>query len=307
MKIWVAPYSLRASGTSRKGFLIKIKTKDFKEGYADCLPWKIFGDEPVASQIKRLREGNLNELLVRSLYYATLDGQARSRKMSLFEEGVEVRSHYISVDIAELNPKFLTSLSERGFESIKVKVGRNPVSEAKALSSLGAEFVELFKWRLDFNGAGGERFLSRASDEFLSRVEFVEDPGPFDLKKWRALEKKFSVAIALDQAPGADSAAAYGGVRIIKPARSARVPRARDVITNSMDHPVGQSFAYMEAQRFVVARSAQRTDHGLKTNHLSEATPYTRELYDESPFFTASEGYGVGFDKLLKAERWTAL
>jgi O-succinylbenzoate synthase len=313
MKLFYSPYSLKLRGAANSktnsqldGFLIKIQSPDFKAGYADCLPWRAFGDEGRKAQLSRLRAGKLNELLVRSLYYATLDGMARERRVSLFNAGVEVRSHYTCSDISELSEDFLIDLSERGFETIKVKVGRKPASEARLLSKL--DNSSSFRWRLDFNGQGGEEFLEKGSEKFLACVEFVEDPCAFDPKKWRQLEKKYGIQVAQDSLGNSSTPVnRYTGIRVVKPARTSMRLRRKDVLTNSLDHPVGQSFAFWEAQQYVADWKKQPRDYGIKTTHLLRPNDFSRDIFDESPFFSFSDGYGVGFNKLLEKQKWTAL
>jgi len=294
-----APANRRNNGRI-EGFLIRLQTKDFRAGYADCLPWSIFGDESRQKLIARLKEGKLNELLLRSLYYATLDGLAREKRVSLFDK-TEVRSHYTCSDLNELTPKFLERLEERGFSTIKVKVGGDPVKESRWLS----EIPSVFRLRLDFNGAGGSEFLRRSRSQLLERIEYVEDPAPFSARAWHLLEKKYDIVIACDEPPA--KPALYAGVRVIKPARTSQRLRRRDVLTNSMDHPVGQSFAFWEAQQYVRGWGGQRKDFGLKTAHLLKPNAFTAEIFDESPYFTFSDGYGIGFDKLLEKQKWINL
>jgi O-succinylbenzoate synthase len=310
MKLFYSPYTLKLksaanskTGSRLEGFLLKMQSRDFKAGYADCLPWPIFGDEDRKTQLKRLKAGILNELLARSLHYATLDGMAREKRVSLFSPGIVVRSHYTCADATELSEDFLEDLSERGYDTIKVKVGRDPAREARRLSRLANG--PLFRWRLDFNGRGGAEFLKNCAAGFLSRVEFIEDPSAYDAEGWRRLEKKFAVKVALDQASGGDRK--YPGIRLVKPARTSARLRKKDVLTNSMDHPVGQSFAFWEAQGYVAAWKKQPRDYGLKTSHLLVGDDFTRAIFDPSPFFTFSDGYGIGFNKLLERQKWIIL
>jgi len=314
MKIFYAPYELfpkqalnRSARERRLGFLIKVQTEDFAAGYADCHPWKNFGDEDVQGQLRRLRGGRLTELLTKSLYFAVVDGFARENRRSLFIKNTKVRSHFTCADISTLTEDKLAELSERGYKSLKIKTGKAPIVEAEQCNAIAEKWKRRFQWRLDFNGRGGDIFLKNVSKNFTRQIEIVEDPLPFDSDSWKALSKKYNIKTAFDQPPKTSQTKNYKGVRVIKPARQSLEPRKIDIITNSMDHPVGQSFAFWEAQRCVKKWGVQSRDFGLKTDHLFKSDDFFREIAEASPFFKCSAGYGIGFDQLLARQKWRAL
>lgn len=314
MKVWYSPYKLfpkhslnnKTSG-SRSGFLIKIHDYNMLAGYADCHPWPEFGDETSNVQLKRLREGQFSEILKRTIYCAMIDGLARERNESLFDQKIKVRSHYTMASITELTDAHLKKILNNKFQTIKLKLGKNPEAEAKKISRLSPQLFKKLSWRLDFNGRGGEVFLKHADPSFLKCVEFIEDPEAFHKQRWNKIEKEFSVTLAFDQPAQGSENTLYKGPRVIKPARQSRAVRAQDILTSSMDHAVGQSFAFWQAQQVVKSHGKQKHDFGLQTQHLYKSNPFFDEIATTQPYFKFSEGTGLGFDDLLARQKWLSL
>lgn len=307
MKIWYSPYVLksysslnRLGAREKEGFLIKVQTDEFEAGYADCCPVEIFGDESWQQQIKNLKDRQLNALLKQSLYFAKIDGRAREEKESLFGNK-KIKSHYTCNYIEELTQRKLEELTSFGFSTIKIKMGRNVTNEARSFLALVDMAKERFRWRLDFNGQGAKEFLSLMPKDVISQIELIEDPESYNLKSWEKIKSNYGVSIYSDK-----NQENLWPV-VIKPARQNIHARTQDIITNSMDHPVGQSFAYWQAQEDVTSLGKQSRDYGLCTGHLFEPNDFFKELSFYTPYFKPSEGYGVGFESLLKKQQWIAL
>ncbi len=313
MKIWISPYQVSYANV---GFLIKIQSKEFQNGYADCRPWNIFNDATVDQQIQRLKERKLNSLLKRSIFFAHIDGVAREEKRSLWSPKTRLRSHYTLFDFESLRGEdFLLEVREKGFRTLKLKVGRDLNKEVPVCLTLAEK--KLFRLRLDFNGVDAEPFLKKMSSLFLSQVDLIEDPGLYSESRWRNLENTYGVRIALDQAldqapnqPNMEERKDSIGrtfPKIIKPARENNLARTQDVITNSLDHPVGQAFAALQAQESVHRLGRQPRDYGLQSAHLFQRTPYFEQMSTNSAYFLPIPGTGIGFDNLLEEEPWTGL
>lgn len=303
MNISISPYILksfkalnRTGLVQREGFLLRVSDEGYEAGYADCCPLAMFGDLIVSEQIQRLRSGHVTPLLERSLFFARIDGLAREKKQTLFSEA-SVRSHYTCVDINELTPDRMAELSANGFRTVKIKVAKDLISFQKMFLQVLGDCSKI-RWRLDFNGTGGAEFLNMLPVESYNKIDLVEDPIPFNFEKWAELEEKTGIPLAADQFPQEYRR------RVIKPARDSFVYNSGDIITNSMDHPVGQSFAFWYAQQ---NPTANETEHGLCTSHLFESDPFNLEIKTESCFFQPSDGYGVGFNDLLRKRDWVDL
>lgn len=315
-KIWIAPYELSALHplnrfrvSPRRGFLIKIQNADIEQGYADCHPLKEFGDKPVEEYVLELRSQKISSsLLKRSLTFAQQDGQARTEKRSLFSK-ISIKSHYTCTFVQQLTPSMVKRCLKQGFTTVKLKIGVDPEAEARHLRRLSLEVFSQLRWRFDANSHGGELFLKSLPQNYFEFVDFIEDPCAFSASRWKTFERKYGVSCAYDRPQGATASdEAFAGVRVIKPARETIRSRSRDVITNCMDHPLGQSMAFWTAQQAVSRWTKQKTDYGLQTQHLFKTNSFFSQIKTEGPYFkTSDDGYGVGFTKPLEKLKWQSL
>lgn len=313
MKIWYAPYTLQPLSTLnrfrnnvRSGFLIKIQNKDISAGYADVHPIAEFGDGSVDLLLKKMKSKKLTPLLKRAIHLAKVDGKAREEKKSLFIK-TPVKSHYTCTNVASIHQKLIADILERGFTTIKVKVGGDVLLEARAINKLPESIKSSLRWRFDANCGEGDTFLKNLDESFFSNIDFIEDPIPFKLKSWLAITNDYGVACAFDKPIGTKKQNEFRGIRVLKPAREAIMPRKVDVITNSMDHPVGQSFAVWAAQTAIQKFQGQTRDYGLQTSHLFSSNPFFEEIKTDTAFFKVSDGYGIGFNELLEGQEWQSL
>lgn len=313
-QFWYSPYELKPLPQSHgkvlpphRGFLIRWRSADFEEGYADCLPWEMFGDDSIEIQLKKWRQGAPSSLLQRSLYFAHLDGVARSLQVSLFNEGPEkIKSHYTCADVGLLTPGLLEQVAQKGFTTLKIKVGRSPEQELSAFKKLTQD-LKSFRLRLDFNSKGFEPFMGEFSDfELRPQLDFVEDPCEYSFVDWEKIHHQYSLSIYFDQPPCGAAETIVPYPRVIKPARQNLTLGTKDIITNSMDHPVGQSFAFWTAQQELADRE-QALDFGLQTSHLFEPNSFSQEIESNSCYFQPSRGWGIGFNDHLRKTPWTPL
>lgn len=310
MKIWYSRYELfpkvalnRFTLHKRGGFLIRIQTQDFQYGFADCHPLLEFGDQSVEKHLQMLSAKKESALLNRALYLAKIDGVAREERKSLFSH-TKIKSHYTCSDIKKLTFAKIQKCLENGFTTFKIKVGRNVKAEAQVVNRLAAYFQREVRWRFDANSGVGDVFLSLLKDSVLEQTDFIEDPTPFRLKKWNELTKKYKIATAFDRPLLAPKNFLFKGIRVVKPAREFLKIRKSDIVTNCMDHPVGQSFAVWAAQNWVDREGTQMQDYGLQTAHLFKTNSFFSEMRTGSCFFKTSSGHGIGFDKLLGEIKW---
>ena len=316
LKIWISPYKLwpfqslnRYSLNAREGFLIKIQTADLEAGYADCHPLREFGDKSVEECLLELRSGQIDTpLLKKSLYFAKKEGRAREEKRRLFSD-IPIKSHYTCTDLNGLTSARLETCLRRGFTTVKVKIGKKPREEARQIHQLDWDIFSQFRWRFDANSKGGDLFLKNLRSEYLEFIDFIEDPTSFRKDEWEKLGKKYGVLCAFDRPEGTTASAKdVSGIRVVKPARDMIRARARDVITNCMDHPLGQSMAFWTAQHAVARWTRQTTDYGLQTDHLFKRDSFFAQIHTLGPYFKASEdGYGAGFSTSLKRLKWQSL
>jgi O-succinylbenzoate synthase len=164
----------------------------------------------------------------------------------------------------------------------------------------GGELPPRGRLRLDFNATldAGE-FARVAATLPRERIDFVEDPCPYDGPTWRRLREETGLRLALDRTMAIEGV----DVLVVKPAVQAVVTLPADVVVTSyMDHPVGQLHAAA-----VAARIATNPRCGLVTHVLFEPDAFSEQLRLEGARLVPPPGDGIGFDDLLLGLVWTRL
>jgi O-succinylbenzoate synthase len=276
--IWIHRYELQprvrlsalAAAAPRKGVLLRVD-----DGFADIHPWPELGDAPLDEQLGRLARGETTRLTARSMVMAAEDGAARREGRSLFEGLTVPQSHWPAA-AGEVPP---------AFDTIKVKM---PGSELPARGRL----------RLDFNATltAAEFLLLELPAE---RIDFVEDPCPYEGSTWRELQSRSGLRLALDREVATEGV----DVLVVKPAVQT-VPKTETeiVVTSYMDHPIGQLHAAV-----VAARSATSSRCGLVTHLLFEPDAFNERLTLDGARLVPPGGSGIGFDELLDRLPWMRL
>lgn len=282
--IWVHRYSLRprrrlsaiSSGTPREGALIRAG-----DGVADVHPWPELGDAPLDQQLQLLTRGELTPLTSRSLALAKADGDARRQGRSLFE-GLRVPASHWPGDDPPVR-----------FDTVKIKCGPDFTPR---------DLPRDKRIRLDFNATlTPDQFERIAAELPRERIDFVEDPCPYDESVWQRLRQRTGVRLAIDRGTGAAA-----DVLVVKPAVQEMPPSdGREiVVTSYMDHAVGQVGA-----AWVAAKNSDRLSSrcGLLTHVLYEDDPFFERLAIDGQCLEAPSGTGIGFDDLLQRLPWKKL
>lgn len=238
-------------------------------------PWPELGDAPLDEQLALLARGETTPLTGASLHWARVDAEARARGVSLFA-GLEIPlSHWSGNE------------PPAGFDTVKIK-GVMPVPEHVRI-------------RIDFNARlSPEEFVRVAETLPRERIDFIEDPCPYDAAVWQSLRERTGLRLALDRFEG------DADVLVHKPALHTSFPSfdGEVVVTSYMDHPVGQFFAaYVAARR---PPSAARRD-GLFTHALYEPDAFIDRIRADGARLLPPEGTGIGFDDLLEDLPWTKI
>jgi len=314
----IFPYELKfsdavnalTSNSSLQGFLLCVEFVDFGVGYADCLPWPQRGDDNVDQQIQRLKKNNLSSLLEQSLAWARKDAEARSQKQSLLQSGPAPHTH-LNIGLPP------NSFSGNGIDAakLKIKMGRNLSQETKWL------IQKAKTWKspnntLDFSSVS--KWWNSLDPKLQDMTEFIEDPCPFKPEHWKSLQHQ-GCPLALDHLPQAFDLNSFEDfdafdVLIYKPARQKRqwalkaIHNNKDVVvTNSMDHPVGQSFAIYEASQLQTFYSKNVKDGGLWTRPLFQDNAFSKRLQLHHGQVFGDLQHGIGFGDLLKKLSWQRL
>jgi len=284
--IWIARYTLvprralsaRAGAAPRHGALVRIDDGS-GGGFGDVFPWPELGDASLDEQLALLGRGETTPLTTRTLALARIDGEARRAGRSLFDGLTIPRSHWTGIDPT---PEF---------DTIKVKGG--PDFDPAALP-------DGVRIRIDFNATLDPQRFARMELP-RERIDFVEDPVPYDATTWRGLRERTGLRLALDRMVATDGV----DVLIVKPAMQELPDAALPlVITSSMDHPVGQFGA-----AYVAARHAARIDArcGLFTHVLYEPNEFSDAIHADGSRLLPPVGTGIGFDALLERMPWVRL
>jgi O-succinylbenzoate synthase len=271
------PYELiprrRLSGIAaegpRRGALIRVNG-----GFSDVHPWPELGDAPLDEQLARLRRGETTPLTASSLRFAVVDAAARRDGRSLFDGLTIPPSHWPGAD------------PPAGFDTVKLKsIDHIP---------------DNVRLRIDFNATlTAVEFERIAATLPRERIDFIEDPCPYDAATWRALRASTGLRLALDRGTGTEDV----DVIVVKPAVQ-EIPstHAEIVVTSYMDHPLGQLCA-----AYAAATAHITTTCGLVTHVLYESDPFIERMHIDGTRLVAPGGTGFGFDDLLEHLPWKSL
>ena len=261
-----------AAEGSRRGALIRIDG-----GHADIHPWPELGDATLDEQLAMLARGETTPLTRASLKFADIDRAARRDERSLFDGLTIPPSHWPGPD------------PPGGFDTVKLKsIDRIP------------EHVRL---RIDFNATlTPEEFVRIAATLPRQRIDFIEDPCPYDAARWTDLRSRTGLRLALDRA-GVAGQRNGADVLVIKPAIEEIPPTDSEiVVTSYMDHPIGQLCA-----AFAAATAGITATCGLVTHVLYEPDPFIDRMQIDGARLIAPGGTGWGFDDLLEGLPWRTL
>lgn len=300
--------SARAAAQPRHGVLIR----NDEGGYGCLQTWTELGDESLDVELEALKAGQPMRLGARALRCASLDADARAKNVSLFEDLLVPKSH-ATLPISAC-PSMVHTLSQRGFTMGKLKVLPYIQASAERLMNL-AVIAPSWTWRLDFNATltpdDALQFWNILPEALRERIDFVEDPCPYDVDVWQKLQDA-GMPLAFDlPAPGVAGMPECTHTpmhRVVKPARD-RTTAGLPVFTSYMDHPVGQVWAAYCAAKYYTSKPEHEVPLcGLITHHLYEPTEFSRCLgLKIMPDFPVPEGPGLGFGDILEKLDWQKL
>ena len=266
--MFVHRYTLRMrSGIVREGALLRVD-----DGFADVHPWPDLGDAPLDEQLARLARGETTPLTRASLRCAAIDGDARRRGVSLFDGLTIPLSHWPGSD------------PPLEFDTVKLKRAVDLPPDVRI--------------RIDFNARlTAEEFVRIAETLPRERVDFIEDPCPYDEDVWRELRARTGLRLALDRFSG------NADVLVHKPALQIEFPVHDDVVVTSyMDHAIGQFYA-----AYVAATHTVNPRCGLMTHVLYEPDAFFERIERDGARLLPPGGTGLGFDDLLERLPWKSI
>ncbi len=278
-------------------------------GFGCLHPWPELGDLDLETLLRELKHGDAqNPLTKRALSMAALDGQFREMGRSVFKDREVPLNH---ATIAQFRLEEVEEAVRGGYWVLKIKGHSDYAAIANRLDELSRRWPAL-RWRIDFNGVLSKsdvlRFVQCLTDHVWKRIDFLEDPCPYSREDWEDIRHITSLDLALDD-PG-DVASPAAQVLVLKPARQelSRFAEGRErlVVTSSMDHPLGQCFAAVQAA--TLSTLTGRVDScGLQTHGLFEPDGFSERFGCAGPRFQPPGGTGLGFDDLLEKLPWKRL
>jgi o-succinylbenzoate synthase len=311
-EIWVWHYELKSAGglnsvsprTSHRGTLIRVGA-----GFGCIHPWPELGDADLEEQLKSLVDQNPTQPAAIALECTYQDGMARCEGRSLFA-GVNApipESHWLFQTGDDIQ-----TIRGEGFGTVKVKIGpENPATEL--IEALADEGLRI---RLDANASFPFAQFRDWWDFLPARVveliEFVEDPVPWNWWHWHCLEQA-GVPLAVDR--DAEKKRPHCPWAIFKPAVNREenlLPWVREkgmllAVTSYLDHPLGQIWAALAAQRLNVDEPEWLGECGLLSHRCFEKNAFSEQLRVIGSVLQVPEGTGLGFDDLLEALPWKRL
>lgn len=324
MNLFVAPYSLRAQGTlnrysvaHREGALLMWEQEGHPPAFADFCPLQEMGEATWREQLAQVLKDQPSERWRRSFDLAQWENDARKKGECLLENIHQIRNHFLITGTENITPEFFVSLLERGFRRVKVKIGRDPEQELKALEQWTSQTPSELLWRLDANLALSEESFSqwwnKASNSLRARIEFVEDPCVYSPESWSRLRKLEGLRLALDFAASPLKADInIFDVVVIKPALQSseaiwtklKNSAVEFVVTHSMDHPLGQLFARAEAAKLKAEAGKRLIDCGLLGADLFEPTVLSDRVQSKLAFAPRHPAFGLGVAEDLMDLKW---
>jgi O-succinylbenzoate synthase len=328
------PDPWRAARSPRQGALLEVAFDDGTTGYADLHPWTGFGHAPLADHLGSLAADQPTHLANLALRHARTDAAARRAGVSLFEGLPEVRSHALFTGWTDAPRSAFEQCVAEGFDTAKLKIGRDLHREAEALNQLGDLPL---RWRLDANASlttgagdaaapacsaavpGGEsidHFLSALHPSIRQNLDFLEDPIPYNPAAWSELSTHAKLPLALDwELPSSPPPWPGARILVIKPASQDAFPLAlaaahagmEIVVTHSMDHPLGQAVALWTAMRLRQRHGGLVVAAGLQAAGLYQPDSFSGQIKTSGPVTTPPPGTGFGFDHLLTGIPWQPL
>ncbi len=325
IKFWTAKYELvpwgnlgaNAGSKPRVGALFKVLWPNGNIGYSDIFPWPELGDAPLQDQLKDLARSQLSPLIEQSIWLAKKDAALRKVSRNAFVGAPKIKHHYLISDYTKFTEAHMAELRSAGYSTLKIKVGRSIDEEGKFISrQIRQNPVTV---RLDFNAQAGmpefEKLFSHLGAAEKARVEFVEDPFPWNLETWTEAAK--IAPLALDNEYDKVQWDQFRtkppfSVVILKPARQ-DIDRAlgwvnkfalKMVVTSAMDHPVGVAHACNLAAELKKFYPNTLLDCGCLTLKTYRPNEFSSRIQVAGPYIKDIPGIGIGFDDLLEKAQW---
>lgn len=297
-RLEISRFQLKARSRRADGALLRVWFGETVFGLSELMPWPNLGDPSLETLIGELRAGRFElRLIDRALAMARIEADARERQGPLFAAPVE--NHFLVVGPGPLAPGNWLDIRRRGFSAVKIKISN--VADLAPTLAMAPSWIGNLQLRLDMNATAEADELLLALDRLpvliRDRIEFIEDPIPFDMVEWREFSRRSGIRLMLDR-EGVElsvdekieffRSGVVGGF-VHKPGWSiddealalARAG-AQVVVTSLLGHPVGQLHAARVASLLAPGFGAPTVhgcfshiayDQGVEFKYLQTAGP----------------------------------
>lgn len=304
----------------RQGALMKIQWPDGVVGYGDLFPWTEMGDRALDEQLYDVTHGKLSPLLEQTMWLARRDGICRKEKRNILRNVPRVKNSFLISDPVNFDEGRLGDVKRTGYSTVKIKCGFDRDRELAIIDRMIKQMG--FSVRLDFNSKltfdKFKDFVLQIPEPLREKIEYVEDPFPFDPQAW--LEANKMIPIAVDFEWNKIDFNRINGpmpfkVVVMKPSRQ-DIPKTielvnkyglRMVITSSLDHPVGIVHAVAVAGETKKIYPNILLDCGCFSHIEYQLDEFSSLLPKQGPIISEVPGFGVGFDELLEKQPWVEL
>ena len=244
----------------------------------------------LAHRLYELLPKVLPSILKATILSNLLDAWGRKYEVAWLDGANVPLSHKLITAGTQWDKQILEAMRQ-GFHAVKIKILLSTPDRVAMMNQLSDQFGSQIKLRFDFNSSLTREELVKI-DEPL-KIEFIEDPSPFEDHRWAKLHECVPLACDFEQAPS-DAV----DVIVIKPARENLFSKLqyfsqhKICITHAMDSNVGRSTAAFFAS--LLAADPKLIECGL----LSETASAPRWT---APF----TGFGFGQDEFLNSAAWS--
>ena len=308
--------NLFAKNNPRAGCLLKVDWENGHVGYSDLHPWPELGDDPLSKQLSDLRHGRISPQIEQSIYLAKRDAVARKKGISLFDQLPRVKNNYLISDYTQVKMTDIDQVYSRGFNTLKIKVGRDIAEDIKFVGKILSSGT--FLVRLDFNNLSNwqyfERMMTELNQTQRSRIEYVEDPFPYDYVAYQEARKLCRTAVDREfrkvvfdetQKAPVDCIVLKPAIQdvesVISVALKHRIPLT---VTSYMDHSVGMAHAICLAGELKKKHDWLILQAGCLTGRFYQSDDFSKQVSVQGPYIQSIAGTGIGFDQEFKQVSW---
>lgn len=297
-RLEISRFQLKSRSRRADGALLRVWFDETVFGISELMPWTSLGDPSLETLIGELRAGRFElRLIDRALAMARIEADARKKQEPLF--AVPVENHFLAMGQGPLAPGDWLDIRRRGFSAVKIKISK--ATELSAMLAMAPSWIGNLRLRLDMNAKAGADELLVELDRLpilvRDRIDFIEDPIPFDSAAWREFSRRSGIRLMLDR-EGAElsvdekiecfRSGVVGGF-VHKPgwstddeALALAKAGAPVVVTSLLGHPVGQLHAARVASLLPPSLGAPTVhgcfshiayDQGVEFKYLQTAGP----------------------------------